>query len=136
MISTQAMSKRDKFVLDSGMELIWFLEDAYEHKDINKFSSLVSSDFRKDFLKLKRQLEKRFNESEQLSLYIHLVAKRQDLHIGISTYGICWSKRIKKQKDNYWHRDFGKAIIVFKRYCNNKDYNFLLYDISGQNPFS
>ncbi len=136
MISTQTMSKGNRFVLGSGMELIWFLEDAYEQKDVNKFLSLVSLDFRKDFLKLKRQLEKIFSESEQLNLYFHLVAKRQDLNIGICSYGICWSKRIKKQKCDYWQRDFGKAIIVFKRYCNNKDYNFLLYDISGQNPFS
>lgn len=120
---------------DSGMELIWFLEDAYENRDIDKFLAIVSFDFKKGFLNLKTNLEKEFREIQQLSLYILLLSKEEDLYEDICSYDICWSKRIKKQNGDYWQREFGKATIVLKRYPVFQKNNLLVYDICGDNPF-
>ena len=135
MISSQKTNNIINAPFSSGMEMIWYFEDAYEQKDLNKFFSLVSLDFKKDFLKFMRQLKKRFEENEQISLYIHLIAKKQDLVSGIYSYGICWSKRIKPQESDYWRRDYGKAIIILKKRNNMDSQNLLLYDICGDNPF-
>ncbi|MFC1709562.1 hypothetical protein ACFL2J_05880 [Candidatus Omnitrophota bacterium] len=131
----QLRNKEKGLVFDSGMEMIWFLEDAYEQKDIEKFFSLVSTDFKKDFFQLKSQLEKEFNESEQLNLYILLQSKDRDLNSDTYSYNICWSKRVRKIRDNYCQREFGKATIVFKRDSLYQKSNFLVYDISGDSPF-
>ncbi|MBL7130534.1 MAG: hypothetical protein ISS45_03895 [Candidatus Omnitrophica bacterium] len=132
----QLRQRNNNLVFDSGMELIWFLEDAYEQKDIEKFFSIVSLDFKKGFLKFKTQLEKDFSESKQLNLYMLLLSKDRNLIMDTYSYDICWSKRVKKQRDDYWQREFGKATIVFKRYHIYQRANFLVYDIYGDNPFS
>lgn len=131
----QLRQKNPGLSFDSGMELIWFLQDAYEEKDMEKFLSVVSIDFKKDFLKLKAQLEKDFSENSRLNLYILLVSRDRDLNKEVCFYDICWSKRIKKQNDDYWQREFGKATIIVKRYNTTGKDNFLVYDICGDNPF-
>jgi len=130
------LRKKDKtLIIDSGMELIWLLEDAYEQKNIGKFLSMVSFDFKKDFLGLKAQLEKYFSESEQLKLYILLIAKDSGLDKNTCSYDFCWSKRIKRQGNDYWQREFGRVTIVLRKYIFNFKDNLLVYDIYGDNPF-
>lgn len=131
----QLRQKNPGLSFDSGMELIWFLQDAYEEKDLEKFLSAVSSDFKKGFLKLETQLRKDFLENSRLNLYILLVSRDRDLNKDMCFYDICWSKRIKNKDDNYWQREFGKATIIVKRYNILGKNNFLVFDICGDNPF-
>ena len=49
----QLRQKNCSLNFDSGVELIWFLQDAYEEKDLEKFLSAVSSGVKKGFLKLR-----------------------------------------------------------------------------------
>jgi len=136
MNSVMQMEQRDNgLTFDSGMELIWFLEDAYEQKNAEKFLSVVSFDFKKDFFKLKAQLEKDFSEIERLNLYVLLVSKDGDFYQDTCSYDICWSKRLKRQNEGYWQREFGKAKIVFKRHSIFQQGKFLVYDICGDSPF-
>ncbi len=136
MISTQQKSNRVNLFCDSGMELIWFLEDAYEQKDVNKFFSLVSSDFKKDFIELKEQLEKVRLEYDLVELYIHFLHKSNNTEEGVSSYDICWIKRFRKYKDYCLYREMGKAKIMLKTDGDRKHPRFLLYDIYGDNPFN
>ncbi len=136
MNSVIQMEQRDNsLTFDSGMELIWFLEDAYEQKNAEKFLSVVSFDFKKDFLRLKAQLEKDFSEIERLNLYVLLVSKHRDFFQDTCSYDICWSKRLKRQNEAYWQREFGKAKIVFKTHPIFQQGNLLVYDICGHSPF-
>jgi hypothetical protein len=134
-ITTQLKQKGSCPVFDSGMELIWFLEDAYEQKDAEKFLSIVSSEFKKGFLRLKAKLEEDFSQSSKLDLYILLLSRDRDLDKDECLYEICWSKRVKKIDDDYWQREFGKATIVVKRYSALGENNFLVQDIRGDDPF-
>ncbi|MFH1622394.1 MAG: hypothetical protein ABIA97_04655 [Candidatus Omnitrophota bacterium] len=132
----QARQKNKDLTFDSGMELIWFLEDAYEQRDIDKFLTLVSIDFKKDFFKLKFNLEREFTANKKLDLYILLQSKNSDLSGDIYSYEICWSKRLIKLGEDYCQRGFGKATLVLKRcrvYLKN---NLMLFDILGDSPFN
>lgn len=131
-LSSQIRTNKNSLTFDSGMELIWFLEDAYENKDMNKFLSLVCLDFKKDF---KNKLEKEFNQIRQINLYFHLYSKSRDLSTGDYFYDICWSKRFKNYNSDFWQRDFGKATIVLNKSSNQNGSKFILYDICGDNPF-
>ncbi|MDD5292553.1 MAG: hypothetical protein PHY46_05190 [Candidatus Omnitrophica bacterium] len=136
MISSEQKHERVNLICDSGMDFIWFLEDAYEQKDVNKFFSLVSSEFKKDLMKIKEQFTKNRLERDSVELYIHLVRKIQCPDKLVSVYNICWIKRFKRRKDSYWYREVGKAEILLKAYGDVKDKRFLLYDIYGDSPFN
>lgn len=118
-----------------GIEFIWQLEDYYEQKNLEKFSSLVSFDFRKDFSILRDQLMREFNDYEYIRLFMHLRSKSLDLEVGTHTYDICWSKRCKKHKSSLLEKNAGKAAIVLKKFKRDQMSYFLLYDICGDNPF-
>ena len=78
-----------------GIEFIWQLEDCYEEKNLSKFSSLVSHDFKKDQFFLMDHIAQEFNEYEQLKLFVHLRSKHLDPDAEIYAYEVCWSKRCK-----------------------------------------
>jgi len=136
MVSSEQKCERINPVCDSGMDLIWFLEDAYEQKDINKFFSLVSSEFKKDFMKIREQFERNQLECDSVELYIHLISKSRCLDKFVSSYNICWIKRFKLHKDNYWYREVGRAEVLLKANEGIGNRRFLLYDIYGDNPFN
>ena len=118
-----------------GIEFIWQLEDYYEQKNLNRFSSLVSLDFKKGICSLKDHLERVFNEYEQLKLFVHLRSKHLDLKEGIHTYEVCWSKRCKRYQSIFLEKNSGNATIVLKRLTHGHQDYFLLHDILGDNPF-
>lgn len=118
-----------------GIEFIWQLEDCYEQKDLNGFSSLVSRDFKKGIGSLKNRLEQEFNEYELVKLFMHLRSKQLDLETGIHAYEICWSKRRRRYCSIFLEKNSGNATIVLKRLAYARQGHFLLYDILGDNPF-
>lgn len=119
-----------------GIEFIWQLEDYYEQKNLEKFSSLVSFDFKKGFLTLRERLRREFSKYEYVRLFMHLRSKSLDLEEEVHTYKICWSKRSKKYNDSVLEKKSGRASIVLKKFKQNHMSSFLLYDIQGDNPFA
>jgi hypothetical protein len=117
------------------MEFIWYLEDAFEQKDMGKFFSLVSFDFKKDFLKFKDNLYKITSQQKSLKLYIHFIDKRVDSKSNIYSYDICWIKQFTGYMDEYCYKELGMATIALKASGSKQDLSFRLYDISGESPF-
>jgi len=132
----QQETKQVNLVCDLGTDFIWRLEDAYEQKDMDKFFSLVSLDFKKDFLKLMNKFKLMTLYSESRKLYIHFIGKNVDPAYGIYSYDICWINRLQERESKNYYRELGKATIVLKICEDKQSAHLKLYDIYGESPFN
>jgi len=122
-------------IVDAGFNLIWFLEDRFEEKNVDLFLSLVSLDFKRGFDKLKESLKEEFRIYEDIKLFVYLDSRKCEFRDAEYAYSICWSKRLKKLNEVDFCRKTGKAVIILKKTSEIYKQRLLLYDIQGENPF-
>ena len=135
MCSKAILEKKEISNASYGIEFVWQLEDYFEQKDINKFLSCISPDYKKDFNNFKKRLENNFKEHDKLNLFVHMRSKILDLDSDTTTYEICWSKHFRKHNSIFLEKRSGRSSIVLRKSNNGCFDSFQLYDILGENPF-
>ena len=118
-----------------GIEFIWQITDYYVQKDLTKFLTYVSLEYKKGFFNFENQLRKVFNEHQHLRLFVHLRSKNLEIEPQMHFYGICWSRRSRRNNSFFIEKNTGRATIALKKIRSNYSDYFLLYDIEGDNPF-